>query len=137
MTQEVLLRGLQDAVKAAVAASIVPNWETEKRIAFIGVGFALPADGKYLEVIDLPADGGWEAWGPQHQQLGALRLILHWPQGAPYEPKRVLESIVSYFTKDRRFAAFKVAAVPSFSGVLAQGSENLYPVTVRYQRFNN
>ena len=126
-----IIQGFQNAVKDAVAASTKPLLP----IKFIGLAFSVPNDQKYLEIVHIPNAPAFEAWGEERLEQGAFRLILHWPVGAPYEPVRLLEQITGHFQKDRRFSGFKVGGVPTFGGTLENGTENLYPATVRYQQF--
>lgn len=126
-----IIEQFQQAVKAAVAASTMPTLD----IAFIDVIYEKPDNGKYLEIVHFPNNDDTRFWGDENQYRGAFRLILHWPNNSegPYPPVQLLESVMSYFTKDRWINGISIVSTPNFSGSIATGSENLYPSTVRYE----
>lgn len=66
-------------------------------------------------------------------------MVLHWPndnRGA-YDPIEVIESIGSYFTKDRLAPSILITETPDFRGPLEMGHETLYPSQMRYQSYRS
>lgn len=136
MYDDKILEALQKATIEAVAASNTPNIPV-KYIGRTTVGnkFAIPDDGKWLEIVFIPNNASGVYWGDEKPYQGLYRLILHWPnndEGA-YEPMRVLGSICSFFSKEKRLQNVTISDTPNLGGVLEQGSELLVPASLRYQ----
>lgn len=133
MAVEQLLRGLQGAVKDAVAASDLPTLP----IAFWGRIFTPPDDQKWLELIHIPANRTDEYWGDERTYRGTLRLALHWPNDdmGAYPPMAILDSITAWFTKGRLMGPVKVSDVPDAAAPLDLPPETVYPVAIRYDGF--
>ena len=130
-----ILKVLQRGVMAAVTAS--PLITSEFPIKFIGRSFTVPDDQKWLELVFLP-NNRKDFWGDEKNYQGAFRVILHWPnddEGA-YGPLAVLGSIAAYFSKGLFLQNVQICETPDLTGVLEQGSETLYPATIRYQSFH-
>lgn len=135
MHDQTILQILQTATIAAVAASITPTLP----VKFIGRTFIVPDDQKWLEIVFIPNNREGAYWGDEKDYRGLYRLILHWKnddQGA-YGPMRALASICSAFSKGSRLQNVTISDNPDLTGVLEQGSENLYPATIRYQCFRS
>lgn len=134
-----ILKSLQDAARTAVLASTDPTIP----IAYIDVNFdpsedAAETNGKYLELVFIPNNVENDTWGDERTYQGMFRMILHWPKsisGGPYPPMQLLSSICAYFSKDRKLGDVQVTNLPVFTGMLAAGHENLYPASLRYQRY--
>ena len=137
MSDQLVIRTFQDAVKAAVAASNTPALP----IKFKGRTFKPPKDQEYLETIFIPNNPDGLFWGSEKTYQGIFRLILHWPvdDKGIYEPLDVIESISSYFTKERKLFtgtfALNIYEEPKLLGDIEAGNETLYPVSMSYRSF--
>lgn len=130
-----ILKVLQRAVMASITAS--PLVTSEFPIKFVGRAFNIPNDQKWLELVFLPNNRS-DFLGDEKNYQGAFRLILHWPnddEGA-YGPLTLLASISAYFTKGLFLQNVQICETPDLTGVLEQGTETLYPATIRYQSFH-
>lgn len=137
MEEQQILQALQTGAIAAVAASTTPTLS----IKAVGRTFTIPNDHKYLELIRIPNNITGEFWGDGKTYRGIFRLLLHWQlddQGA-YPAITALQSIVSFFTKDKSFVAgdisVKILEKPDYLGELEASPEMIYPVSIRYQCF--
>lgn len=134
MNEADVLRPLQAAVTAAVAASSVPKIA----VKYLGRVFVPPSDQKWLEIVHIPNNLENVDWGNGFYYRGLFRLILHWPVNdrGVYEPMDALASIGAYFSKDRTLwygsNAVKITDNPVSSGVIEAGSELLIGLSVRY-----
>lgn len=128
-----LLNQFQNKVKLAVAASSTPSLP----IKFVGITFKPPTNQKYLEIVHLPNNPPSDFWGNERNYMGSFRLVLHWPNNSEgaYTPGAALTSIGNYFTKNTTFDNLKIYDNPSYTGVIENGSEMLYPCTIRYTCF--
>jgi hypothetical protein len=133
MIESQILQTMQSATIAAVAMSITPDMP----IKFVAVGLTPPNDQKYIEIVYIPNNDIGAYWGDEKNYRGMFRLILHWPNdgAGAYEPLDVLASICGYFTKGLYLGPVKITEPPDLSGVLEQGTETLYPASLRYSRF--
>lgn len=135
MYDQAILQILQTATIAAVEASITPTLP----VKFVGLTFIVPDDQKYLELVFIPNNRSGGYWGDEKDYRGLFRLILHWRndgEGA-YPAMAALASICSYFGKGTYLQNVKISDNPDLTGVLEQGSEILYPASVRYQCFRS
>lgn len=130
MYDPTIMRLLQKAAIAAVAASTMPNLP----IAGISVDFNVPDDQKYLELIMIPNNRTDDFWGGEKNYQGMFRLILHWPKDneGPYIPGAALASICSHFGNGDQLGALVISAAPNFMGALVEAAEILYPASLRY-----
>lgn len=133
-----VIKALQKAVIAAVAASILPTLP----VKYIGIPFTKPDTGGWLELVHIPNNVLNEHWGPEKTYRGMLRLILHWPMVADgiYGPLDTIESIASYFAKGTKFtdtggAIVKISDVPDFMGPMEEAPELLLPYSISYEFF--
>jgi len=131
------MQALQTAAIAARDASTMPQLP----IKAAGRTFVPPDDDKYLELIRIPNNITGEFWGDEKTYRGLFRIILHWKlddQGA-YPAIVTLQSIVSFFTKSKSFAAgnvsVKILDEPDYLGEIEASPSNMYPVSIRYQCF--
>jgi Bacteriophage related domain of unknown function len=133
MIEHEILQTLQTAAIAAVTASSVPTLA----IKCIDITFEPPNDQKYLELVYIPNNDNGAFWGTEKIYQGIFRLILHWPNDGkgPYEAMMALASIAGYFSKYQLLQNVQITSNPDLTGVLEQGSEILYPASVRYLRF--
>lgn len=136
-----ILEALQQAVTAAVAASDMPSLATDG-VKYVTVAtFNIPASQKYLECVYLPNNSSNQYWGNERTYRGAFRLLLHWPinGGGAYTPMEILASIASYFAKGSKFsnapAYVKIYDNPDFGGMIVNGQEVIFPVTLLYENF--
>lgn len=129
MIEDDILRQLQAAVGQAVAACPLP----ELPIKYFGRVIKIPDDQRWLELVIIPNSAN-DFWGNEQQHKGMFRLILHWPtdDAGAYAPLAVIRSIAGYFSKSLVMTNVKIVARPALTGVLEQGTETLYPVTMRY-----
>ena len=127
-----ILATLQDAVAAAVAASTLPTLP----VKYVGRSWAPPNDQKWLELIFIPNNRG-DYWGDEQNYRGMFRMVLHWPNddAGAYSPFAVVKSIAGYFSKDRVLQNVQIYDTPKSGGVLEEGAETLYPISLRYQSF--
>lgn len=133
MKDAAILEVLQKQVTVAVAATTLPA----SAVKYVGRDFTPPNDQKWLEVVWLPNNRDGDFWGQEQNYRGTLRLILHWPNrsNGAYEPINLLRDIVAPFSKGTMLQDVQIYDNPSSGGVLEQGSENLFPVSIRYQCF--
>jgi hypothetical protein len=129
MIESAIVRSLQKAIMAAVAASIVPSLP----VKYIGRSFASPNDNKWLELVFIPNNGPDMFWQGQ-QYSGMFRMILHWPNDdlGAYSPLDTIASIAGYFYKGMSLPSVTISSNPTLTSVLEQGSENLWPASLRY-----
>lgn len=131
---ELILRALNGWVKDAVASvnPVLP-------IAFLGRNFSPPADGKYFELVWIPSNRNNDFWGDEKNYQGSMRIILHWPNddAGAYEPLRLFDSVLSWFKKADTPGVVKLLSTPDVMQPLEQGSEILYPATLRYRYFKS
>lgn len=132
MIDDEILEILQDAAGDAVATSIFTNLP----IKYIGRTWVVPDDQKWLELVFIPNNEN-AAWGDETNYRGMFRLILHWPNNdaGALTPLGVLRSIADYFSKDRWLQKVKISDTPKLTGVLEEGSEMMFPASIRYQCF--
>lgn len=133
MSEEAVLRALQQAVTAAVASSGYPTLP----VAYVDVKFTKPDDQKWLEIVYLPNNVQGDFWGDEKTYRGVLRLILHWPNegGGAYGPLGLIGAIGDYFPVGRVLSGVKIYSRPDFTGVLEEKGDVLYPVSIRYESF--
>lgn len=138
MSDELVLKTLQTATLAAVAASVLPALP----VKMLGRTFDIPDDQKYLEVVFIPNNQSDRYWGEEQLYQGTFRLVLHWKNDdkGVYEPMNVARSVASYFTKTNalRTGGFgvNITQVPKLTGVIEAGHESLFPVSMSYRSFN-
>lgn len=142
-----ILKALQTKAIAAYAASPLISapysWPSsgDGRIKVIGRTFAIPADGRWIEFVNIPNNRGGDYWGDGRVYQGNFRIILHWmPDDAgAYVPGRILDAIAGQFSKIGRLvqgqASVEIYDVPQASGVIESGSELLFPVALPYRCF--
>jgi hypothetical protein len=133
MEDHAILAILQGETTLAVEACAIPTLP----VKYFGIGFTVPNDQKWLEIVWLPNNRSGDYWGDEKNYRGTYRLILHWPNdgAGPYEPMLLLSNITSRFAKNRMLQYVQIYDNPDSGGVLEQGAENLYPASVRYQCF--
>lgn len=133
MNDGLILSALQQGVIEAVAQSDAPTFP----VKYVGRTFTPPDDQKWLELVWLPNNAGGDFIGDEKNYRGALRLILHWPNddAGAYEAIATLSSIAAYFTKGLLLQSVQIYETPDLTGTLEQGTEMLYPATLRYQSY--
>lgn len=134
MSDMAVIKILQDAVKDAVTQSGTPKLP----IKFLDVTFTPPKDEKYLEIVWIPVNNE-DYWGDEKNYQGIIRLILHWPKNSTgtYAPLKVIESIEAFFTKGKLLQGVQIYAKSGFTGALDNGTELLYPVSLRYLKYRS
>lgn len=127
-----ILSVLQTAAIDAVAKSGKPNLPVKA----VAIPFVPPNDQWYVEFVFIP-NNREDYWGDERNYAGLFRIIVHAPNnsGDPYEALGLLAQICEPFRKDAVLQNVKISANPNLTGVLEQGSENLYPASIRYQCF--
>lgn len=135
MSEVAILRALQQAVTAAVAASSMPSLP----VSYIETAFAVPQDQKWLEVVWIPNNRSGDFWGDEKNHQGLLRLVLHWPNNnsGAYVPLALLASIGSYFSNGKLLSGVQIYATPDFQGTIQGGDDLLYPISLRYQSYRS
>lgn len=144
MKETAILKALQAAAIAGYGASTLAalsGWTNDTRLKAIGRTFTPPNDGKYLEFLQIVNNRQGEYYGDERTYQGILRIILHWPnnnEGA-YEPMTHLDSVADYFKKTRDFAqdgiTVKIYGVPDAGGMISDGGELLFPLSLPYRCF--
>lgn len=131
--EDEILSALQKGVTAAVAQSDNPALPVQ----YVMVPFATPNDQKWLEIVWIPNNRTGDFLGDEQNHRGIFRLILHWPnQGTgAYEPLRLLGSITRYYAKGRLLSGVQIYATPQVTGLIEQGDEILFPVSIYYQSY--
>lgn len=129
----VIVDELQTALASAVAASSTPTLP----VSYIGRTFTPPNDQKYVEFVWIANNPPDDYWGDEQNYMGMFRLVLHWPnndEGA-ITPLGVLASICSYFSKSLALPSVRISDKPKVASALQNGTEILYPASVRYSCF--
>ena len=143
MSNKLVLKTLQTATLAAIAASDTPDLPVKMK----GRTFEIPNDQKYLVVVFIPNNQSDRCWGEEQVYQGIFRLVLHWPvdDKGVYDPIDIVDfensgSVASYFTKTNalRTGGFgvNITQVPKLTGVIEAGHESLFPVSMSYRSFN-
>lgn len=134
MIDPAILSIMQTAAIASVAASSVPALP----IKCVAIAFTPPNDQKWLEIVFLPNNRNGDHWGKESNYRGTMRLILHWPNDSagPYVPMTLASEIAAVFDKGTLLQNVQIYEKPDLTGVMDMGAETLYPVSVRYQCFN-
>lgn len=142
MIETDILTALQDAGKAAVAASAIPTMP----IKAIGRTF-IPAndapDGKYVEFVNIVNNRNGDYWDDSRVYQGNFRIILHWPNddAGTYPGSGYLDQLAAFFPKGKVFesgqAIVRIYDVPNASGMITNGAELLYPVAFPYRCFKS
>lgn len=125
-----ILSALQKAVTAAVEQSDDPDLP----VKYLLKTFTIPNDQKWLELVWLPNNLRNSFLGNEQHHQGILRIILHWPNdgSAVYAPVELLASITRYFENGRVLSNVQIAGKPQPTGVIEEGDEVLFPVSVYY-----
>jgi len=133
MFDQAILETLQKETTKAVAASTMPKLP----VKYLGRSFVVPDDQKWLEIVFIPNNRTGAYWNDEKDYRGLYRLILHWKNddAGVYPPMAVLNSICSHFSKGTLLSGVQISDNPDASGVIENGSENLFPATIRYQSF--
>ena len=144
MTAEAdIIRALQQATTAAVAASTMPALPIKYLMVDAqadGVTpWSTPADKKWLELVWIPNNRVGDYWGNERNHQGLFRLILHWPNdgGGIYTPLGVIGSIGDQFDKSTLLQGVQVYDKPNFTGMQEMGDETLFPLSLRYQSYRS
>ena len=124
-----ILKALQQAVTAAVAASTMPSLP----VSYVGVKFTTPNEGGWLELVWLPNNVQGDLWGQDKHYRGILRMVLHWPNDGAgiYRPLTLIGSIVDQFTVGLLLSGVQIYG-KDLTGVIFEGDETLLPVSLRY-----
>src|SRR6476660_2008262 len=111
MQDGAILKVLQTAVIAAVAASVLPALP----IKVVGRTYVPENDQKWLEIVWIPNNPTGDFLGDDKNYAGMIRLVLHWPNNdaGAYSPIEVIASVAAYFTKDRHLGAVKISEPPN------------------------
>ena len=131
--ESLMISALQKGVVAAVAQSNEPTLP----VKYLLKSFAVPQSQKWLEVIWIPNNVQGMFRGQETQHRGILRLVLHWPKdgSAVYAPVQLLASITEYFTNGRLLSGVQIYGKPMPTGVVEDGDDTLFPVSIYYQSF--
>lgn len=121
---------VQARIRAAVQASTLPTLP----IAYISVAFTPPADGKWLEIIEI-ANNRQPFLSKGRMIAGSIRLLLHWPSdgGGANVPMKACASIAAQLPKGSRFENITITQAPIIGSPVNQDRDVLYPMTMRYE----
>lgn len=134
MSEAYVLKALQTAVGAAVAASLDPTL----KIKGVGMSFSPPSNGKWLSVYFTPNNPRGATIDATVIKRGILGLILHWPTSTAkvYDGVKLLESVLSYFEKGRQFTdnglTIRVTNIPEITS-FGENSSTEIAGTVYYE----
>lgn len=134
MKEDQIIRALQQAVTAAVGQST----QSTLPVAYLDLAFAKPDKAPWLEIVWLPNNVQGDLWDHDGKTYrGILRLILHWPNsgGGIYRRLALLGSIADYFVKGLDLGGVQVYELADLTGVIPEGNETLYPLSIRYQSY--
>lgn len=134
MNEEDIIRALQQSVIAAVQQSDQPTLP----VAYLETKFTKPSAAPWLEIIWLPNNVAGDLWDSTGKTFrGILRLVLHTPvnQSGVYRPLALLGSIIRFYVKGLDLSGIQVYELPDLSGVIREGDETLYPVSIRYTSY--
>lgn len=111
-------------------------------VAWPGVNFDPPADGKYIAATFIPNGAGRVAisTGTAHRHIGMLQLSVFWPRGAgQVAPLEKASEIVDGFTTDLKLTAgsntVRITKKPDLAGPLTEPHATHVPVTVSWETF--
>lgn len=145
MIEEHVLRALQKGARDAFDASTIiagfAGWTQKTRIKAVATTLALPTDGRYLELINIPNNRASDYWGPERVYQGNFRFLLHWnvDSAGPYGPLALLDQLGGFYSKEKLLvdgpASVQIYDFPSASGVIESGSELLFPLNLPYRCF--
>lgn len=142
MIETDVLKALQTAAIAAVAASTIPTMPI-KAIDRTFVPANEAPDGKYVEFVNIVNNRGGDYWDDSRVYQGTFRIILHWPvdDSGPYPPMMYLDQLATFFPKDKPLisgaAIVQIYDIPNASGSITNGSELLFPVSLSYRCFKS
>lgn len=137
MDEIAIIRALQQGTIAAVAASTTPALPV--KYLEVDADWQEPDDGKWLELVWIPNNRTNDFWSKAKNYQGLFRLVLHWPNngGGVYAPLSVIGSIADWFDQGKMLSGVQIVELPNFTGAIAQPSETLYPVSIRYVSFRS
>lgn len=141
-----ILQALQVAARAAYSASAIgalTGWTEATRIKPVGITLTPPADGRYLEFVHIANNQGGDQWDDSQDYQGNFRIILHWDitdNAGPYSPGTLMDELAGKFSKNvplqvEAGVMLRFTKNPSASGVIENGTELLFPVTLSYRCF--
>lgn len=138
--ESLILAALQEGVTAAVAAGDDPTLPVKYLLISAASGTqweGVPDDKKWLELVWIPNNRPSDFIGDEQNHRGILRLIFHWPNSGTgvYEPVDLIASITTYFRKGRLLSGVQVYAKPQPTGIIENGDEVLFPVSIFYQSY--
>jgi hypothetical protein len=138
MNELQILTALDDAALDAIARSSKPT------IPIKAIGRTLdPAPLRYVELVRITNNRSGDYWGNERVYQGIYRMLLHWDinDEGVYEPTTYVDELATFFPKDTTFfvgdVAVKIYDVPDASGPVENGSELLFPLSLRYRCFRS
>lgn len=135
MNERQVITALQQSVISAVAQSITPTLP----IKFLNVTFNKPDDGKWLELIYIPAPPRDSTWGDEKIYAGILRMLVYWPNdgGGSYSAMDLTQSIMSRFSKHQLIGeTLRLMQQPRLSSVIETEKSLILPISLEYSTFS-
>lgn len=142
MIEADILKALQTAVNAAIAATTIPGMPIQA-VGRTGGPTPQSIDGKFVEYVHIPNNPKGQFWDDSRNYQGNFRIILHWPTNddGAMPATRYRDEIGGFFTKRKVFrfgqASVQIYDNPNASGSIPNGSELLYPLTLPYRCFSS
>lgn len=125
------------SLQAAVTAAVAQSDDDTLPVKYLRKAFTIPNDQKWIEVVWLPNNDRNSFLGDEQNHRGILRLVLHWPNDGSdvYQPTNLLASVTRYFTNGRVLSGVQIVGKPQPTGMIEEGEETLFPVSIFYQSY--
>jgi len=135
MSDRLVLQALQTNLIDVVANSSNPTLPVKM------VGRTIPSADEWLEVLFIPNNMIGRYWGKEKVFKGIFRLVLHRlnVDAGAYSGMDLMEEFAIGFDKGTTLLngslPLKIVNNPEVTGVLENGAEVLFPLSIRYQSF--
>ncbi|WP_297803405.1 phage tail terminator-like protein [uncultured Brevundimonas sp.] len=106
-------------------------------VAYPGLSFAPPSDGKYLRAEVFHNAAKWEGATAGRMDQGLLQVTVVWPKGKPtIQPITVADAVMAHFAKGTEMVSqgrkVTVTAEPVMATPIYEDSSTLVPVTISW-----
>lgn len=143
MIEADILIALQDVAMAAILATDQPDKAeyVDARLKPIGMTAPSPADGCYIEFVNIPNNRQGEYYDDSRTYQGNFRILLHWKvdTAGAIPGAQFLDKIAAYYTAGLRYPVanrmLEFYGKPDASGPIEAGSELLFPLNLPYRCF--
>lgn len=143
MIEADILDVLQNVAMAAIMATDQPDKAEyiDSRLKVIGITGPSPADGRFIEFVNIPNNRQGEYYDDSRTYQGNFRILLHWNVDASgaIPPAQFLDKIAAYYTAGLRAPVgnrmLEFYGKPDASGPIENGSELLFPLNLPYRCF--